>query len=606
MTSRQANKLSTFFFSATLLCFTLVAILFSPTPVQALQLNGVYVGACDNATLSDYENWAGTMDVIVDFPSRDSWDKMANEGIYSGWGLGGTNWDESRKSKVVISLAMVPENLKSSRESEIRAGANGQRNFYFQSIAQSLKNNGYGNATIRLGWEFNGDWYAHSSNDNTPQEWIGYFRQIVDTMRSVPGTNFRINWNPNHMQNWHRPAAQFYPGDNYVDEIGLDVYDACWESDTYPIPAGASEIEKQRRRRNAWIAIKTKYRVSTEAGYPSGLDGWVRFASEHGKPLTIPEWGVNERLDASGDFENSGEDNPYYIEQMYNWMKLNNVTWHGYFENFYEDGNEGDRRLNPIDGTTKHPLARAKFKELFIDGSGTNNGVESVMLDMATSIPPSGSTSILVDYNANQTRDFIVDVFDSGWRWMGQSRVNGVSGSGSRLVTVDYPSSFLNVSKINTSTANIKVSLLPSGGSWNEAIQEDYQFDVPVESSTPADFEVKLWNADGLFRANAISNWGVASFDPGDWIRFDNVDLKSGYNDFAISYGTTLSGQIEVRLDSPTGTLLGIVNYSSSGDWSTQAWDGTPLTSSANGTHSVFLVMKSGTANVYSAWFKNN
>ena len=66
-----------------------------------------------------------------------------------------------------------------------------------------------------------------------------YFQQIVTAMRSVPGEQFRFVWNPDagaFTQSGYSVAAA-YPGNAYVDVIGLDAYDQSWAMPQTPTNA---------------------------------------------------------------------------------------------------------------------------------------------------------------------------------------------------------------------------------------------------------------------------------------------------------------------------------------------------------------------------------
>ncbi|MEJ5283503.1 MAG: carbohydrate-binding protein [Brevinematales bacterium] len=117
-------------------------------------------------------------------------------------------------------------------------------------------------------------------------------------------------------------------------------------------------------------------------------------------------------------------------------------------------------------------------------------------------------------------------------------------------------------------------------------------------STTLPRIDLQAWSCNA---SSGVTIWsgGVGSFDPGDWIRFDNVDLKTGYNNFSIEYATTVSGSLEVRLDSAKGTLVGTVNYSSTGDWGTYKWTGCSMDPNvAKGVHTIYVKGKSGAANL--------
>ena len=65
-----------------------------------------------------------------------------------------------------------------------------------------------------------------------------------------------------------------------------------------------------------------------------------------------------------------------------------------------------------------------------------------------------------------------------------------------------------------------------------------------------------------------------------------------------------LAGSIELRLDSPTGQLIGTLKATPTGTWSTYTQQATPLTG-ATGIHDLYLVFVGGrgVANVDTFWF---
>lgn len=243
----------------------------------------------------------------------------------------------------------------------LEEGAKGTYNIYFQRLAENLVKYGLGETIVRVGWEFNGGWYIwRVQNAGKAQAFAGYFRQIVQTMRAVPGAEkLTFVWNPAMEPHWSYPPEKAWPGDDVVDYIGLDVYDQCWAPNTYPIPQDATEEEALTRQKRVWNTI-----TNNEKTY--GLPYWVKFAATHNKPLAIPEWGVCNRKDKHG-----GGDNSFFIEEMFRFIynPANNVAFECYFD---VSAGDGDHRLFPEPkGTTgevaesKFPKSAAKYKELF-------------------------------------------------------------------------------------------------------------------------------------------------------------------------------------------------------------------------------------------------
>ena len=114
---------------------------------------------------------------------------------------------------------------------------------YFVTLAQTLVNGGEANAYLRLGFEFDGAWMAWAATTPSAEaSFAAYFQQIVTAMRAVPGENFRFVWNPDaaaFTQSGYSVAAA-YPGNAYVDVIGLDAYDQSWATPQTPANAWSS------------------------------------------------------------------------------------------------------------------------------------------------------------------------------------------------------------------------------------------------------------------------------------------------------------------------------------------------------------------------------
>ena len=92
---------------------------------------------------------------------------------------------------------------------------------------------------LRPMWEMNGNWYAwgYGVNGNTAADLVAAWQHIVDIGREEGASNVRWVWSPNVLpstgQTWGTPYAQIYPGDSYVDWLGLDGYNsggAAWRS----------------------------------------------------------------------------------------------------------------------------------------------------------------------------------------------------------------------------------------------------------------------------------------------------------------------------------------------------------------------------------------
>ncbi|MGZ3919037.1 MAG: glycoside hydrolase family 26 protein [Bacteroidia bacterium] len=89
-----------------------------------------------------------------------------------------------------------------------------------------------GTVLIRILHEFNGDWYPWCifNNDKNPHLFIEAFRHIRTVFNEQGVQNARFIWCPNSMsvpqEKWNF-IMDAYPGDAYVDLIGMDIYNGA-------------------------------------------------------------------------------------------------------------------------------------------------------------------------------------------------------------------------------------------------------------------------------------------------------------------------------------------------------------------------------------------
>ena len=290
-----------------------------PTPIL-----GVYRGAAAPGKVVRYERWLRRpVRWALDFQSTNDWGRTEAP----TWQL--RQWRQSR-FRLVLSVPMLPDS-----GGTLAAGAAGAYNEHFRRLARALVRNRLGNTVLRVGWEFNGAWSLWSAA-SSPTDFVAYWRQIVTTMRGIaPG--LRFDWCPT-LGLGALPTEQAWPGDAYVDYVGSDVYDQAWGEN------GATVSDAAER----WNHLLTQ---------PYGLNWLAEFAAVHGKPITLPEWGLITRPDGHG-----GGDNPYFIQQMHRWILGHDVAYAIYFQ---FDTAEGASRLT----ARAFPSSTKVFLRLFGAGS---------------------------------------------------------------------------------------------------------------------------------------------------------------------------------------------------------------------------------------------
>lgn len=308
-----------------------------------------------------FARWLGLPSVWAeDFPPTEKWDHLEGQ----GWQLGEwSHWKTNGPSRrLIFSVPMLPgpwnrkgpaSGTAAGKPVSLACGAKGEYNEHFRRLAERLIKYGLGDSILRIGWEWNGGWYAWRARDD-PASYAAYWRQIVSTMRSVHGAeNLRFCWNPTICWTGF-PVEQAWPGDEFVDLVGLDVYDQSYAKNTYPWPTNASPAEIMAVQQLTWEEVILNG--------DKGLAFWKAFAERHGKLFCIPEWGVHCPRDKHG-----GGDNPYFVEQMHRFIHnpSNHIFFHCYFDVQAVDGHH---QLSPgLSGaeTNEFPRSAAVFRELF-------------------------------------------------------------------------------------------------------------------------------------------------------------------------------------------------------------------------------------------------
>jgi hypothetical protein len=204
--------------------------------------------------------------------------------------------------QLVITNNLFPTEVNGS--DWLTAGAAGAYEGHARALARNLVAAGLGNSVIRLAHEANDTSYPYSldSSNQDLVKWRQFWRRTVLAMRSVPGAHFLFDWCINAHQR-PIPLSQWYPGDDVVDIVGIDAYDAG-------VPAG----------QDRWQTI---YNQS------DGIRDVLSFARAHGKPVSLPEWG----LWTPGPPSLGGADDAAYVNGIANVVRSNRVAYQSYFYN---------------------------------------------------------------------------------------------------------------------------------------------------------------------------------------------------------------------------------------------------------------------------------
>ena len=210
----------------------------------------------------------------------DLWRNIeGGHGFLDSW----AKWRQDKADRMlVLNVPMMERNEENVPDGEVRQllrrAADGEFDDHFEVLAERLVELGAEDTVIVLGWEMNGVTYTHRCAPD-PEGWKRYWRRIVTVMRSVPGQDFRFDFAPSRGRD-AIPWTQCYPGDDFVDIVGMDAYDQ---------PRGLT--------------------FDQQVSEPYGLQHHVDFARAHDKPISYPEWGL---------FRNG--DNITWMLRMLAWM----------------------------------------------------------------------------------------------------------------------------------------------------------------------------------------------------------------------------------------------------------------------------------------------
>jgi hypothetical protein len=261
--------------------------------------------------------------------SSQSWTDWSDPWIVGPSGAPYASWVAAapQSRQLVVEVDLIPVSLQDvsnplSWETSCAAGA---FNSYAAELGTNLVKAGLENSVIRLGSEMNGTWEGDFVGTTTQEQnlWATCFDNEVTALRQASGEHFLIDWNPNACTQ-NIPYANYYPGNAYVNIMGLDLYDVDCAA-----PSTAASFSK----------------LSSEV---AGLSSFESFAAANGKPMSFPEWGLTS---------SPGGDDPAYVNGIGSTVNNGNFAFQEYFDVV-------NGASLPID-TGSTPLAAAAYQKSF-------------------------------------------------------------------------------------------------------------------------------------------------------------------------------------------------------------------------------------------------
>jgi hypothetical protein len=310
-----------------------------------LSVQGNQLDTCQKFSIGDNRNDAPT------------WNDIAHP-----TGRGSQKFTTGGCKHYIYALRTIPSShsaYSSNCQTYVTAGNTTQFDTYYNSMADELALYAPNFLIIRVGWELNHSFPWSIARCDTTEKVNGYkntHRKIVNKLRAAfakRGKTFVVSWSfVRESTKLKRPLTELYPGDSYVDTIGLDYYDRI-----YP---------------NWGLNNKTdaKFQEMANRGtvsQPFGINTWFAFAKSMKKPFSVDEWGIFNSTTNPDPTTHCG-DNDVFIRNMFKFFDSHkNETVATLtkgsvpaiaFENYF---NSGDHML----GTSKSPKATAAYRALW-------------------------------------------------------------------------------------------------------------------------------------------------------------------------------------------------------------------------------------------------
>lgn len=131
--------------------------------------------------------------------------------------------------------------------------------------------------------EMNGNWFWWGRTFCTPEEYIQLYRITVNHIRRSGADNILFAWSPDKAS-----ALQYYPGDDYVDIIGIDIYEPgiMPYSDYNIIGPAICELSAFASEHDKLFAITETGCRNSDNGSPKYPDLHPNFWTQNVLPLT--------------------------------------------------------------------------------------------------------------------------------------------------------------------------------------------------------------------------------------------------------------------------------------------------------------------------------
>lgn len=192
---------------------------------------------------------------------------------YSASVIAGFNARNGTNMTPVVGLPMATS--QGSAISDFNDLASGKNDPQLNAIFDAYAAKGFKQIVIRPGWEMNGDWYPWAVTPENAAAFKAAFQHIADVAHAYNNDMaVAVAWNPGYVQNASADFMSYFPGQQYVDTIGIDTYG-----------------------KNSGAPSTAPLDNSTDPGTFTLKDA-IALAKQTNRPLSLPETGAG-----AGDVE---------------------------------------------------------------------------------------------------------------------------------------------------------------------------------------------------------------------------------------------------------------------------------------------------------------
>jgi beta-mannanase len=175
----------------------------------------------------------------------------------------------------------------------------------------------------------NGNWYVwdgyHNGQSSGPAKYIAAWKHIHNIFNSASATNVKWVWSPNHTstpdESWNQ-AVNYYPGDDYVDWIGIDGYNwgqGSWQTFAQIFSSAYATFESYGKP-----LMISEFACATDESYRKAdwiTDAFSKIENTYSKIRIFVwfnqnkerDWRISSSSSASNAFKNAVSDT-YFLE----------------------------------------------------------------------------------------------------------------------------------------------------------------------------------------------------------------------------------------------------------------------------------------------------